>query len=150
MHLDARLRRIFQVSLLECLAALLWVVMVFVVTGAVLVHPKRHTVFPIMADAGESWIVGESLYDNEWWRKGLDAFRYSPAAAVLLAPLGALPLWLGGVLWRLTNVGVLLGDSGGGFERSFRALTPSNQRAILLLVMFPMMRSISGTARAIP
>jgi hypothetical protein len=79
--------------------------------------------------------VGRSIFG-----RGADGepFRYSPLTAALLAPLHVLPVWLGNVMWRLLNAGVLL----GGFAAWLRGPLPwrpdAVQQALLFLLLLPL------------
>jgi hypothetical protein len=88
----------------ERCVAVAWVVALLILCGRPLVQPDKRTVYPIYAEAGRSWLNSADLYRPT----GRDAYRYSPAVAVLFAPLGLLPDSIGGLLWRVLSGGVFL------------------------------------------
>src|SRR5207249_4467291 len=49
-------------------------------------------------------LAGHNLYTLTQY----DVYRYSPLVAAAFVPLGSLPDWLGGVLWRLLSAAVYL------------------------------------------
>jgi hypothetical protein len=118
------------------LAVLLWLGVILAVSGVALVQPRRHTVYPIFANAGRNWLDRRDLYGK--LRPELDVYRYSPAVAALFAPLASMSDALGGALWRLLSAGVyvaaLLWWTRAGLPR---ALTPA-QRAGLFLLALPL------------
>src|ERR1700758_2748945 len=63
---------------------------------------RDHDVFATYADAGRKWVNSQPLYS---YTRG---FVYSPLIAGLFAPFSWLPLWLGGILWRLLTSSVFL------------------------------------------
>ena len=97
---------------------------VLVVCGRVLLAPRANGVYPIFANAGQSWREGEPLYPGVA-RPGVpDQFRYSPPVAALFAPFSLLPDRLGGCLWRLLNAVVYV----AAFAWWLRAATPGGNR----------------------
>jgi hypothetical protein len=122
------------------LAVAAWVVVLVVICALVLVARRSRGVYPIFANAGQSWLEGEGLYPATA-RPGVpDEFRYSPPVAALFAPLGLLPEGVGGCLWRLLNAAVYL----GGFAWWCLAVLPAGaslsrgQRAALWLLLIPL------------
>ncbi len=121
------------------LAVAAWVAVLLAVCGRVLVS-GRHSVYPIFADAGRSWLHGSELYP-ETCRPGLkDRFRYSPAVAALFAPFSLLPDRLGECLWRVLNAAVYLGAfawwCGIAFPR--RGAGERGKQAALWLLLLPL------------
>lgn len=90
------------------LAVGLWTVIVLALCIRGVVQPTSHNLYPTFARAGAEWLTRGVVY-HDHWRPPYDQYRYSPTITALLAPLGLLPAWLGGVLWRLLNAGVFLG-----------------------------------------
>src|SRR5262249_26498452 len=85
------------------LALAAWALLGCAACGRALLIPlsDRHLgVYALYARAGRDWAAGRDLYAD---RDGLFIFRYSPLAAALLVPCGALPDLLGSLLWRLAN-----------------------------------------------
>jgi hypothetical protein len=86
----------------EKVALAAWGLLLAVVCVRAAFWPLAHSVFPIFGLASRNWLAAENLYKQTH----LDVFRYSPIVAVAFIPLGALPLGLGGVIWRLLGCGV--------------------------------------------
>jgi hypothetical protein len=121
-------------------ACLVWTLVFLAITLRVLLcAPKRgNGIYLIVAHAARSWCEGTDLY---FWLQpagDLDHFRYSPIVAASLVPFGLLPDCLGGILWRLFNLGVFL----GGLAWFIRAVLPyplsRSQRAVLFLLTVPL------------
>jgi hypothetical protein len=83
-----------------------WVLLAVLMCVRTALWPTRNSVYPIFSDAGHGWLAGTDLYDQHFWELQIDEFRYSPLVATMFVPLGLLPDALGGVLWRLLNMGV--------------------------------------------
>jgi len=79
-----------------------WGIVLTVVCVRTATWPRTHTVYPIFALASQNWLAGTSLYGQT----PFDIYRYSPLVAAAFVPLGSLPLWLGGVFWRLLEAAV--------------------------------------------
>jgi hypothetical protein len=89
----------------------LWCVFLVGMTARSFLEPGRHSVYPIFAKAGASWIDGRLLYEPFQAKGEPDQFRYSPIVAACFAPLSQLPHGLGAVLWRFLNLAVFLGGA---------------------------------------
>jgi hypothetical protein len=85
-----------------------WGVFIVAVSVKTFVEPAKHTVYPVFAQAARHWWHDEPVYADYGRSLGLDLFRYSPTFAVAMTPLAALPDRLGGLLWNLLSIGVLL------------------------------------------
>ncbi len=83
----------------------LWIVLAVAASVKVLVQPTCHTAYPVFAVAAHHWWTDAPLYVDY---AGLDLFRYSPTLAVFMTPFGLLPHSLGGILWNLLGVGLLV------------------------------------------
>jgi hypothetical protein len=70
----------------------------------VAVWPQTHSVYPIFALASQRWLAQDDLYAPSQY----DVYRYSPLVAAGFAPLGLLPLGLGGIVWRALSVTAFL------------------------------------------
>lgn len=95
----------------------------------VLVQPTVHTVYPVFAEAAKNWWQDVSLYLPSPER---DLFRYSPTFAVLMSPFGLLPDRLGGVLWLVANVALLLAVLHWAAGEVFPGLDQPDREAIWL------------------
>ncbi len=123
-------------------AAIAWVVIATLSVGrAVLIHYPRHSgCFSIFAEAGQAWLAGNDVYSA---RPGLSVFRYSPLAAALLAPIGALPDVLGSAALRAVNLAVfVLGIFCWGKCATPITLSRRQLAAFLLLVAPLVARSL--------
>jgi hypothetical protein len=87
-------------------AAVAWVVVFLVISVRVMVKPRRHSVYPIFADAGAKWLAGQDLYQRT--DLTLDCYRYGPLVAAAFAPFSLLPDGMGNVLWRALGTAVYL------------------------------------------
>jgi hypothetical protein len=99
-------------------------------------------VYPIFATGARNWVLGVNLYEAH---DGLDIYRYSPLVTVLFVPLTWLPEALGGVIWRLANVGVFLAALRWWCRAALPLSLNRTYRAyILLLVVIPALSSINN------
>jgi hypothetical protein len=83
-----------------------WVVLALLMCLRTALWPTRNSVYPIFSDAGRGWLAGTDLYDQHFWQLQIDEFRYSPLVAASFVPVSLLPDAVGGVLWRLANMGI--------------------------------------------
>jgi hypothetical protein len=102
MLLDALRQFAARSTRWEKAALAAWGIVLTVVCIRTAIWPKTHTVYPIFALASQNWLAGVNLYGQTPY----DIYRYSPLVAAAFIPLGFLPLWLGGVFWRLLEAGV--------------------------------------------
>ncbi|HEV3257782.1 MAG TPA: glycosyltransferase family 87 protein [Gemmataceae bacterium] len=118
------------------LALAVWVGLMAAVTCLALVRPRTHSVYPIFAKAGRSWLAGADLYGPP--AGSLDQYRYSPVAAVVFVPFGLLPDGLAGVIWRWLGAGVYL----GALVWWVRAVLPRRlsgaERGLMFLLIVPL------------
>lgn len=125
---------------IDTLAAIVWGIFLVVTTIQVVVSPREHSVYPILANAGESWSRREALYGDKRATHHIEFYRYSPSIAAILAPLSRLSLRTGGLIWRLGSAWIFL----VGLAWWFRCLNPvddgeSRKRlGWLLLLTWPM------------
>ena len=118
------------------MAVLVWTIAIVYICVRVAVQPYKRTLYTTWEQAGADWEIGRDLY-RDTWRPDQDQFRYSPLTAVLLVPFHHLPTRLGGVVWRLLNVGVLL----GGFAwwlRTTPVVRTARQQGVLFLLLVPL------------
>jgi hypothetical protein len=87
------------------LALQLWFVFAVVISIKTFVSPERHTVYTFFDQGAIDWFEGKSLYTRDGMSNG---FRYPPTYALAFAPLAVLPRALGGTLWSLLSLGMLL------------------------------------------
>lgn len=98
----------------------LWIAVLLIVCVRSFFYPRTHSVYPIFAQAGRDWMADDDAYFPGKDRN-LDQYRYSPLVTVSLIPFSTLPDALGGVLWRLLNVGVYLGGFLWFCQRAWHA-----------------------------
>jgi hypothetical protein len=116
-----------------------WALVLAVVCLRTLLQPRLHSVYPIFIGAARNWLAGEDLYyKGKSPPGGLDDFRYSPVTAALLTPLASLPDNIGGVLWRLLNVTVLVGGLFWCCRSLFPHLLTPWQRLLFFLLVLPL------------
>jgi len=114
------------------LAIGLWVILLGVTCIRPLFKPTSSTVFPIYAFAGSDFAAGDSLYSRN--HPGTDIFRYSPLVAAFFEPFTLLPLGVGGALWRVLGVALLL----TGLAAWARRACPQAPLAPLFLFALPL------------
>jgi hypothetical protein len=73
------------------------------VEGTFITHYNNFTIF---RQAFFHLVQGQDLY-KPWPAEHWDLFKYSPAFALLMAPLAAMPVFLGLLFWNLINATVL-------------------------------------------
>ena len=86
-------------------ALTLWIILAIAAGVKAIIQPSSHTVYPVFAAGARHWYADMPLYVDY---EGLDLFRYTPTFAVAVTPFGVFPDIIGGVLWNLASVGVLL------------------------------------------
>src|SRR5262245_32660883 len=87
--------------------ALLWASVVLVVCLRSYLYPQTHSVYPIFSSAGVNWSAGRDCYVNSDNGR-LDIYRYSPTASCVFVPFSFLPDAIGGLIWRMLQVGWFL------------------------------------------
>jgi hypothetical protein len=80
----------------------LWGVLFVAVGIKSLVSPEKHDYYPGVRSAGQTWLAGEDLYDQQI--NGI--YRYGPVFAWAVVPLAVLPAPLGSLLWNWLNLGL--------------------------------------------
>jgi hypothetical protein len=129
-----------------------WLLLGAILCARGFLQPHRSTVYPIFAKAGEQWRSGASLYLDNQGKPRLQQFRYSPAVAAVYAPFSVLSLALGGLLWRLLNLGAYL----FAFAWAMDALDPDGawstprRRALLWLLLVPLSVGSLNNAQSNP
>lgn len=124
---------------LEMAALLAWGLLLVGMSIRSFVKPAEHSVYPIFSHAARTWLASENPYAGDRWPE-LDFYRYSPTVAALLIPFGLMPDALGGTVWRLVGIGVLL----WAFAWWRRRVLPggesfsSRQNAVLWLMILPL------------
>jgi len=86
-------------------AIALWVVLAVAVSVKTIIEPSLHEVYTIFAAASRHWWADAPLYT---FYEGMDTYRYTPTFAIALSPLAMLPDRLGGILWNLLSIAVLV------------------------------------------
>ena len=122
-------------------AVQLWIAMAVAVSVKCVVSPRMHTNYPHFEYGAKQWLAEEDMYAvQEVDGVRLD-YRYSPAFAVAMVPLAALPNWLGGIVFSWLNV--------APFFLAMRALpgrvlpgrwTPQREAVWLILVLAASLR----------
>ncbi len=140
MLLKTIITRFRNRSHVERFAIVLWAVFIGVGLGQAIVAPRQHSVYPIISDAARKWVRGEMLYSRIERADGLDLYRYSPAVAMLFAPLAATSDRIGGTLWRIISAGSLL-VSLYWWSRSVLQIASPRSRAWLFLMVAPLAAS---------
>src|SRR5579862_8238197 len=118
----------------------IWAAFLLTVLVRSYLHPDHHSVYPIFANAAREWQQGLDLYDFSISRESLDRFRYAPIVAVSFLPIAALPDAIGGILWRLINVGALFAGMAAFARSVFPGRANLNARTIVILagLLFPL------------
>ncbi len=94
--------------------ALLWLIYAAILVAGTLPLPaSRQSVLLAYTAGADRWWSAAPLYDET----STHGFLYLPVFAVLYTPFAALPLDVGGTLWRLTNL-ALLGTGVAAFARA--------------------------------
>lgn len=114
-------------------AMILWIVLAAAVSVKTIVQPARHTVYPVFAVGAQHWWADAPLYVHY---EGLDLFRYSPTFAVSMTPFGLLPHALGGILWNLLGIGLLLWSTRLLVREVLPGPWPAWREALFLGLMF--------------
>lgn len=83
------------------LALAIWLVPLLVISCMVLANPNYRSVTSVYRKAVEDWWAQRNLYDGF-------SYHYLPQFVLLYAPFKLLPTPLGGVMWRLVAVGLLV------------------------------------------
>ena len=119
-------------------AILAWGLVVAFVCVRSVFWPRVHSLYPTYAAAGADWLAGKDLYYRDRPAElHLDQYRYSPLVAALLAPFSLLPEQVGGVLWRLLNVGLFLGGWICWLRAAAPVLIDRRLGAVMLLLGLP-------------
>ena len=132
---------------IENIAAFAWLIVLIVVTVQVVIRPREHSVYPIFAHAGESWVRGESVYGDKRFTHHLEYYRYSPTAAAFFAPFSALSLRAGGLIWRLGSAAVFLGGMAWWFHTVLPVGLTRKHLGWLLLLTIPLCATSIGNSQ---
>lgn len=92
----------------EKAALLAWTLIAVFVSARVFLSPETRTVYPIFSASGRLWWTGDDLYEPYRPQQVQNGYRYSPTFAILITPFAILPDSVGGVAWRLFNLGAML------------------------------------------
>ncbi len=96
------------------------------------VHPDKNTVLTTYRQAGERWMASKNIY------KGKRGFVYSPPTAAAFVPLAVLPKVPAEILWRLLNVGLLLGGVAWWLKAGLSPGVPKRNYAWIFLLLLPL------------
>lgn len=130
-------------------AAFVWGVLLLAVCLRSGWQPYRQTTYPIWEATGRAWLQGQDLYGE--LKDGQEQFlyyRYSPLIAALFTPCAMLPLWLGGVLWRLLSAVALLLATDWWLRQGCPWQTTPTQRGVIYLLMAPLALGSLNNAQA--
>jgi alpha-1,2-mannosyltransferase len=94
----------------EKAAVVIWSAILLFVCVRVFISPESKTVYPIFSASGRFWWTSADLYEPRRPTDELCSYRYSPTFAILVTPFAWLPDELGGVAWRLFNMGAFFGS----------------------------------------
>jgi hypothetical protein len=125
----------------------LWLLVAIIISIRVAWTPYRNTVYPILAHGVANWVQGADLYTPERQLANFDAFVYPPPAVCVFLPFSILSDRIGGIVWRLVNLGVYLAAfiwfwKGGAPGSTPRLEQDPRRRAggrlgLLLLLLLP-------------
>lgn len=96
------------------------------------VQNSTHATFPIFRQSFPHLVAGTDLYDRYPAEQGTeerDRFKYTPSAAVVLAPLSAMPFLAGLLAWTLVNA--------LGVYAAVRRLMPGREGLLAQFIVFP-------------
>jgi hypothetical protein len=117
-----------KLALIGCLTA-------FLVMTIRLLHLKhRVNLFDCYIDAGHRWRKGEPIYTSH---NGM-GFVYSPLSAAWFAALSFIPVWMGRVLWLLTNIALLLGGTHAVMRENVFPVALDRARALVFILLLPL------------
>lgn len=94
----------------------------------------RVTLFDCYIDAGHRWRSGEPIYTSH---NGM-GFVYSPLSAAWFAAFTFIPVWMGKVLWLLTNIALLLGGTLAVIRKDVFPVVSDRARALVLILLLPL------------
>jgi hypothetical protein len=123
---------------LERIAIIVWSVVVLFVSVRVFTTPAAKTVYPIFSASARFWWLGIDTYEPGRPTDVQNGYRYGPTCSVAFTPFAILPDSVGGVLWRLFNVGTLLGALGWFAHAVLPAKFTGRLCAGLALLILPM------------
>jgi alpha-1,2-mannosyltransferase len=122
----------------EKAAVVIWCAILLFVCVRVFISPESKTVYPIFSASGRFWWTSTDLYEPHRPTDVQDGYRYSPTFAILVTPFAWLPDELGGVAWRLFNVGTLFGSLAWLLRTVLQPKPTPNLLAWLLLLTIPL------------
>ncbi len=122
-------------------AAIAWTLVAVAVSGKIILSPRSHTHWPAFQQGGLGWWEGKNIYAGS--DPSVPYFSYSPAFAVLLAPLAAMPGPLGNLVFDLGGLAILF----HAIRRLTRVVFPEpvlsrDEAAVLLLSIAGVLRSV--------
>ncbi len=83
----------------------LWCILAIVASVKAIAQPDHKTVFPCFADSARNWWADQTMYDSPGRITG---YRYGPTFAVMVTPFSVFPNSIGGVLWSVASVAILV------------------------------------------
>ena len=122
----------------EKAAVVIWSAILLFVCVRVFISPESKTVYPIFSASGRFWWTSADLYVPRRPTDELCSYRYSPTFAILVTPFAWLPDDVGGVAWRLFNVGAFFGSLAWLLRTVLQPKQTPNLLAWLLLLTIPL------------
>ena len=122
----------------EKAAVVIWSAILLFVCVRVFISPESKTVYPIFSASGRFWWTSADLYVPRRPTDELCSYRYSPTFAILVTPFAWLPDDLGGVAWRLFNMGAFFGSLALLLRTVLQPKQTPNLLAWLLLLTIPL------------
>jgi hypothetical protein len=116
------------------LAFIAWAAASLVLIIRLLHLTHRATTFGVYFAAGQRWRNGEPVYASH---NGM-GFVYSPLCAAYFAAYSFFPMWIGGIVWLLTNIGLLVGGTYAVMRESVFNIASDRARALVLILMLPL------------
>jgi alpha-1,2-mannosyltransferase len=86
-------------------ALLLWAILALAASGKTYALPGQHSVYRYFPEAARHWWADANLYGNYY---NFEPYRYSPTFAIAATPFGLMSDRLGGAVWVIASVGVLV------------------------------------------
>jgi hypothetical protein len=133
MQLDLRRSKWRELDMVSKWAIVVWSLAICIPLARAALAPHASTVYVIFADAARNWSAGQDLYQFS-----PEPYRYSPFVAILFEPFSWLPDGLGGFVWRLGSVAILLFSLNRFCIKVLPESLSTSHKAILFLLIAPL------------